>query len=593
MAVLLSECIDRKESPLSEPRPNTTLVQAVDAAKNGRIAEAESLLGGAILESPEDADAHNLNFAIAMQSRDFPLARKRAEAALEHLPHNVRALCNLGSALMQLGDHDGAMAKFDAAIKIAPDYFFARRNRGLLYITLDRFADAADDFKAAVAAQPNRADTRIALADALTETRQFDAAAAEIRTAANLGTGPQVEQTYIGGRLLYRMGKFPAARQAFAAALSADPTKMKHYQALAAASYHTGDPLHAREVTRACIKRFPSLERSTGEPILRVLVLEALGQDCFTEIGRKGVNYAPGNYPAFLPTERIAYTHVMTDTIDALGDVVDLGQFDLAINNRPVHERIVMRGQVERFERIVAELPVPLINPPHAVAQSTRVENAQKFANAERFIFPRTIHVAHAADVSATRARILDELSLPLILRPLDTQLGIGATLIRDERGLEQELIKNVYTEFYAIEYHDCVSEDGLFRRYRCASFGGQLAPDNMHAAGEWNVHGHGRDTLDWYGLGFDREEMEYITEPESVLGTPPEVLFKEIKDNTELDIYGIDFGRRKDGQVIIFEVNAAMAITEADLNKFPYRRAGQEDLISRVEAYFVEKASQ
>lgn len=578
---------------MSETHAITPLAQAIDAAKNGRLEEAESVLGGILLESPGNADAHNLNFAIAMQRRDFPLARTRAEAALTHLPENARALCNLGAVLMRLGDHEGAMTKFDAAIDVAPAYFFARRNRGLLHAASDRFADAAADFKAAVETEPNRADTRIALADALTEIGQFDAATAEIQTAAKLGTGRQAEQTYIGGRLLYRMGKFPAARKAFAAALSSDPTKMKHYQALAAASYHCGDPLHGVEVTRACIERFPSFERSTGEPKLRVLVLEALGEDCFTTIGRKGLNYSPGNYPAFMPTDRIAYTHVMCDSIDALGDAVDLGAFDLAINNRSVHERLVLRGQVDRFDHIVAELPMPLINPPGAVAQSTREGNARKFAGAAQFIFPRTVHVAHEADAATTRARVLDELSLPLILRPLDTQLGIGAVLVRDERALERTFAESPFSNFYAIEYHDCVAEDGLFRRYRYACVGGQLAPDNMHAAKEWNVHGHGRDTLDWYGLGLDREEMAFLEDPESVLGMQPGVLFKEITDNTALDIYGIDFGFRKDGRIVIFEVNAAMAITEADLGKFPYRRASWEKSVARVENYFSEKAAQ
>lgn len=577
---------------MSDPNTITPLARAIDAAKNGRLDEAESVLGALLLESPRNAEAHNLFFAIALQRRDFELARKRAETALTQLPEDARSLCNLGTVLMQLNDHDGALAKFDAALAISPTYFFARRNRALLHMSFDRFVDAAADFKAAVAAQPNRADTRIALADALTEIGQLDAATAEIQAAAKLGTASHAEQTYVGGRLLYRMGKFPEARRAFAAALSSDPTKMKHYRALAAASYHSGDAVYGSNVTRACIERFPSVERSSAEPGMRVLVLEALGEDCFTTIGRKGLNYRPGNYPAFLPTNRVAYIHVMTDTIDTLADVVDLGKFDLAINNRSVHERLVMRGQVDEFDRIVAELPVPLINPPKAVAQSTRVKNARKFANAERFIFPRTIQVTHELDAAATRARVLDEISLPLILRPLDTQLGIGAVLVQDETGLEQQFSKSPYSDFYAIEYHDCISEDGLFRRYRCACVGGQLVPDNMHAAKEWNVHGHGRDTLDWYGQGLDREELAYLEEPESVLGALPEVLFKEIADNTALDIFGIDFGFRKDGRIVVFEANAAMAITEADLNKFPYRRAGWEQAVARVEAFLSNKAA-
>jgi len=591
MAVLSPEDIARKGSPLSEPHPKTTLAQISEAARNGRLAEAENSLVNFLLESPKDANAHALNCAIAIQQGDFELARKRAEAALTHLPENTRALCNLGIALMQLNDFEGAEAKFNTVIESTPDYFFARRNRGILRIALNRFEEGAEDLKAAVRVQPDHADTRVSLADVLTELRQFEEADAQIRAAANLPGGSKVEQTYILGRLMFRTGKYPEARQAFAAVLSADASKMKHFEALSAASYHCGDATHARQVTQACIERFPSIVRSTGEPTLRVLVLEALGGDSFAEIGRRMISYAPGNYVAFLPTDRIAYTHVLTDTIDRLGDVMDVEPFDLALNNRTVHERIAKRGQIERFDHLVSELSVPLVNPPSAVARSTRDGNARKFADAKNFIFPRTIHVRHELNVAASRDKILNELSLPLILRPIDTQLGIGARLVNDERELEQDLNKSPFFDFYAIEYHDCISEDGLFRRYRYACIGGELAPDNMHAALGWNVHGEDRDTFDWYGRGMDREELTYLTEPETALGIRPEDLFGEITEKTDLDIFGIDFGRRKDGRIVIFEVNASMAISEADLKKYPYRQAHQEKMVSRIETFFHKKA--
>ncbi len=37
---------------------------------------------------------------------------------------------------------------------------------------------------------------------------------------------------------------------------------------------------------------------------------------------------------------------------------------------------------------------------------------------------------------------------------------------------------------------------------------------------------------------------------------------------------------------------DAAKAITEADIDKFPYRRSRQAELISRIETYLLEKAA-
>lgn len=576
---------------MSEQSGKTMLAQIAEAAKNGRLAEAENSLVSYLLATPNDANAHALNCAIAIQRKDFRLARERAEAALKHLPENARALCNLGIALMHLNDFEEAEAKFNTVIEGAPDYFFAWRNRGILRIALNRLEEGAEDLKAAVNIEPDHADTRVSLADALTQLGQFAEAERQIHEAAKLGTASKIEQTYIWARLKFRMGDYPAARQAFAAALSADPSKMKHYEGLSAASYHCGDAVYASQVTQACIKRFPSIVRSTGDPTLRVLVLEAVGADNFADFGRKMISYAPGNFVAFLPTDRIAYTHVLTDTIDRLSDVIDIEPFDLALNNRTVHERIAKRGQIEKFRRLVSELSVPLINPPDAVARSTREENARKFADAEKFIFPGTIQFSHDLDAAASRDKVLSELSLPVILRPIDTQLGIGARVVKDEQELEQEIRKAPFSDFYAIEYHDCVSDDGLYRRYRCACIGGELIPDNMHAALGWNVHGEDRDTFDWYGRGMDQEELKYLTEPETILGARPDDVFGEIRDKTDLDIFGIDFGRRKDGRIVVFEANASMAISEADLEKFPYRQPLQKEMVSRIEAFLHKSA--
>jgi Flp pilus assembly protein TadD len=95
---------------MSEPEEMTAFAQASEAAKNGRLDEAETLLAAVLVETPKDAKAQNLSFAIAMQRRDFVLARKRAEATLALMPGDPNTLSNLGAALIQGNDHATAMS---------------------------------------------------------------------------------------------------------------------------------------------------------------------------------------------------------------------------------------------------------------------------------------------------------------------------------------------------------------------------------------------------------------------------------------------------------------------------------------------------
>ncbi len=576
-------------SELQEPTPFT---RASEAVKNGQLDEAETLLAAILVETPKDAQAHALSFTIAMQQKDIALARQRAEAALALLPDDPTVRSNLGAVLVRENEFDAAMHHLNAAVEAESNHYLGRRHRGTLNAARGRYAEAIRDFKIAITARPTDAYCRMALADSLTEARRFEEAAAVIREAVNRHVGSKTQRTYHWGRLLFRMNRFPEARQAFASVLSADASQMKHYRALAAASFQCGDTIHAKRVTAAAFQKFPCAERSDGPPDLRVLVLEPLGGDSFTDIGRQPVKYTSGNFTAILPAGRVAYTHAIVDTGHDPAEALDLSQFDVAFNNRPVFEQIELRGHADRFEQFVAGLPMPIVNAPTAVRAATREANAKRFANADRFVFPETIAVEHETDIDATQGLILARIQFPIILRPRHTHFGHGVLLAEDEDTLRDFLRKNPHSRFYAIQYHDCASEDGLFRRYRLACMGGRIVPDGLRADFAWNVHNWEHGPEKWAALGLDKEEVAFWENPTELLGAPPEEFFREIIDATTLDIYGFDFGFLQDGRVIVYEVNSAMAIANGgDLKVFPYRQAQCDRIRQLIADFLFEKA--
>ena len=568
------------------------LSRASDAFQAGRPEEADRIVREVLIRAPENGDAHYLRAAILTNRGELDTALPHAQKAAELKPDDPRVLGNLGAVLIHFADFAEALKPLDKAVALAPNYNLARRNRGVANAALEEFEAAETDLKAAAKLEPKRAETRLLLAEVLIQRHKLEAAAAELAEAEKLGARQTARWVYTWACLMFQAGNYTDARNAFAAVRAAGPDNIKHYQALAAASFHANDLHQAEQVTRAWFKRRPARERAAGEPELRVLVLEALGSKYFTDLPSGAFPYARGNFPGGLVPGRVAYTHVISDCIDSLADSVDLQRFDLALNNRSIHEAIERRGLIQSMQDMAAELPVPLINPPDAVAACTRDKNAARYATSDRFIFPHTIRVRHEMDVAATRERILDELELPIILRPIDTNIGKGAKLLRDDAALTDEFSRLPFSESYAIQFHDCRQADGFNRRYRLARVGGRFAGDGLRADKDWNVHGWKFEPKLWSDAGLEKQEKAFFAEPAAALDADPDAVFAEIVENTGLDIYGIDFGFHHDGRVVVYEVNASMALAAGgSVAVFPYRRENQLRIQRMMEKLFFEKA--
>jgi tetratricopeptide (TPR) repeat protein len=74
---------------------------------------------------------------------------------------------NLGDALARKGQPDEAMAHFEQAIKLQPDYAEAYYNRGNVLYAKGRIDEAITDFEKTLQLQPNHADAHTGLGNAL------------------------------------------------------------------------------------------------------------------------------------------------------------------------------------------------------------------------------------------------------------------------------------------------------------------------------------------------------------------------------------------------------------------------------------------
>ena len=112
--------------------PRVLIERAILHADARAWEKAHSDLSQALSTSPSDAEALSLRAAANRRMGDAEAARRDAMLAIEYLPVNPAAWCELGKADQALGLSDGARRSWLKTIDVAPGSPFATLARGAL-----------------------------------------------------------------------------------------------------------------------------------------------------------------------------------------------------------------------------------------------------------------------------------------------------------------------------------------------------------------------------------------------------------------------------------------------------------------------------
>ena len=124
--------------------------------------------------------------------------------AHEIAPHNVSATTSLAAAVAQRGMDGPAMALYQQALAIQPDFWRANVNLAYLYYAHGNFPEAARFFARACAADPTDGDQFLYLGMALLRMGQLSEAEKAVRTA--LLVRPQGKNYHLGLGMVLRAG---------------------------------------------------------------------------------------------------------------------------------------------------------------------------------------------------------------------------------------------------------------------------------------------------------------------------------------------------------------------------------------------------
>jgi hypothetical protein len=215
------------------------------------------------------------------------------------------------------------------------------------------------------------------------------------------------------------------------------------------------------------------------------------------------------------------------------------------------------RQPLENLRRLLAGYGGKIVNRPQAVLQSGRDKIAAALAGTPGLRVPKVARLAGGKPRMAVKTIERLGVAYPLIVRQAGTHTGNIVGLIESEEALLPAIARA--GDYFATEFVDYRSADGLFRKYRVFFLGERIVFRHMIISDEWSVHGGSRMRFMVDRRELMEEEKRLFSLPEGPFPADFQTLFGEIRSRIALDFFGLDFGIDRSGEAVLFEANATM----------------------------------
>jgi tetratricopeptide (TPR) repeat protein len=460
----------------------------------------------------------------------------------------------LGDAHMRRGHLSLAFGNYKAAQRLAPHLVSSWCNLGDVHLRTGRAQEAIPLYLEALKLAPAHWESRSNLVEALMTTRQYAAARAlllELREER-----PQLGRTeYQLGKVCFGLNEMESATRHFEQAIALDPDDADSRYWIGAIQQTMGDIDAAQAAYAAAAQIRPLIRRqaSTSPPDFRLLAI-----------------YAPfnGNTPIQYLFKDAAYD---IDTLAVFGpgepDSSSLGEIDVVINL--ISDADQAQAMLPAAARLAGKLGKPVVNAPARILRTTRDAVAELLADIPACRVPRILRLDAGSDVSATALAPLLPFAFPVLARPAGTHGGDDFEKIESLDELAGFLARRPEDDQYVIEYVDYASSDGHFRKYRFIFVGEEILPYHLAIGSDWKVHHVSTDMANQPWM--QQEEAAFLANPASIFNAAHDQALRAMRERFGLDYFGIDCGLDREGNLVVFEVNASMLVHD-DNAEFPYK---------------------
>ena len=460
-------------------------------------------------------------------------------------------------------------------IEADPDDLDLQFERARALDDLGRVVDAMHAYRALLDAEPKHFGALTNLGTLFLEQGMVEGATAAFHAALDSDWEDPLGHLNVA-LLNTHTGAYEAARGHFERVLRMFPdddhARLHAHNGLARLYEREGDEERADEHLRLAFAKpviwtFPY--RGSGEP-LRVLVLQS----------PRGGNVISNQFFDDRLVERIVVVP------EAAGAGFVFPPHHVVFN--AIGDPDSTRRTLERAAQLTAATKAPVINDPRAVLRTDRQAMMERLATIPNLVAPRTRRVRRD-EINAERLAA-EGFAFPLLLRSPGFHAGDNFELVADAEQLPAALAALPGTELYVIAFHDAHADDGWVRKYRVVFIDGRAYPVHLAIAQQWKVHYFSGAMAE--SAAHRAEEQRFLDGMDEVLGAEGMATLAAIGAALRLDYGGVDFGRDRDGRIVVFEANATMAVyPPPDDALWDYRRAAHANAIAAVRAMLVERA--
>jgi hypothetical protein len=161
--------------------------------------------------------------------------------------------------------------------------------------------------------------------------------------------------------------------------------------------------------------------------------------------------------------------------------------------------------------------------------------------------------------------------AFPVIARPLGSHAGHGLERIDDRDACAAYTARNPVERYFVSPFIDYASADGFYRKYRIVYVDGVPYPVHLAISPNWMIHYYNAPMSEHAWMR--DEEAAFLADPRAAFdGAAYETLVR-IGAAVGLEYFGIDCGIDRDGNVLVFEADAAMLVHTSDpIELYPYK---------------------
>jgi glutamate/tyrosine decarboxylase-like PLP-dependent enzyme/glutathione synthase/RimK-type ligase-like ATP-grasp enzyme len=247
---------------------------------------------------------------------------------------------------------------------------------------------------------------------------------------------------------------------------------------------------------------------------------------------------------------------------------------------------------LEGAKALVARSTAPVINSPAAVLATGRCAIAERLARVPGVVTAKTLTLARESLASPDAGAALREegFEFPLLVRTPGFHGGENFLRVETAEGLAAALSELPGDELTVMEFLDACGTDGKTRKYRVMMIDGALYPLHAAISHHWKIHYF---SAEMEGNADNRaEDAAFLADMRGVLGERAMKALEGIQQTLGLDYGGIDFGLNEEGEVLVFEANATMAVFAPDADaRWDYRRPAVENILRAIRKMLVERA--